>query len=116
MQSFLEALKKEAEKFKQANSTIHVISHLDADGLSAAAIMTKALKRLNKNFALTIVKQLSPSTLAQFKNESYETFLFVDLGSGNLQDIKENITAKNIIILDHHQPQETQNNFTHLNP
>ncbi len=116
MHSFLEKIKQEAEKFKKSDGTVKVISHLDADGLSSAAILTKALKRLDKRFALTIVKQLSPNILSQFKAEAYETFLFVDLGSGNLEDIKKNIKAKNIIILDHHQPQQTENSFSHLNP
>ncbi|MBI2105455.1 DHH family phosphoesterase [Candidatus Woesearchaeota archaeon] len=116
MQSFLQRVKLEAENFKKSDSPVRIISHLDADGLSSAAIITKALKRLNRKFSLTIVKQLSQSTLKQFKSESYETFLFVDLGSGNIQDIKEAINSKSIIILDHHQPQEIENAFIHLNP
>ncbi len=115
-QPFLEKIKQEAEDLKASDSIIRIISHLDADGLSSAAILTKALKRLNKKFALTIVKQLSPGTLSQFKAESYETFLFVDLGSGNLEDIKAVINAKKVIIQDHHQPQQTENSFAHLNP
>src|SRR3989344_2987025 len=116
MQLFLEKIRQEAEKLKASDSPIRVVSHLDADGLSSAAILTKALKRLNKKFALTIVKQLSPNILSQFKAESYETFLFVDLGSGNLEDIKGVINVKKIIILDHHQPQQIENSFIHLNP
>ncbi|MBI2508194.1 DHH family phosphoesterase [Candidatus Woesearchaeota archaeon] len=116
MQSFLEKVKQEAENLRNGNGTVRVISHLDADGISSAAIITKALKRLNKKFALTIVKQISINTLSQFKSESYETFLFVDLGSGNLAEIKEAINAKKIIILDHHQPEHFENNFIHLNP
>jgi single-stranded-DNA-specific exonuclease len=116
MQSFLDKIKEEAESFKKTNGTVRVISHLDADGLSSAAIMTKALKRLNKPFSLTVVKQLSPAILSQFNTESHEAFIFVDLGSGNLEDIKQNINAEKIIILDHHQPQTIENNFTHLNP
>lgn len=116
MQSFLEKIKKEAESFRELDCPIRVISHLDADGLSAAAIMTKALKRLNKKFSLTIVRQLSKNTLSQFKSESYKVFLFLDLGSGNLQDIKDSIKSERIIILDHHQPQDVENSFIHLNP
>ena len=116
LHSFLEKIKQEAEELKSSSSAVRIISHLDADGLSSAAILTKAFKRLNKKFALTIVKQLSRETLSQFKTEPYETFLFVDLGSGNLEDIKENINAKKIIILDHHQSQNINVNFSHLNP
>ena len=116
MHSFLEKIKQEAENLKKSDSTIRIISHLDADGISSAAIITKALKRLNRKFALTVVKQLSSNTLSQFKLESYKVFLFVDLGSGNLAEIKEAINAKKIIILDHHQPQKIENDFIHLNP
>ncbi len=116
MQSFLERIKEEAESLRNSKGTIRVISHLDADGLSSAAIITKALKRLNKKFALTVVKQLSQNSLSEFKQESYETFLFVDLGSGNLKEIKEMMNAKKIIILDHHQPRDFENSFAHLNP
>ena len=116
MQNFLEKIKQEAENFKADDGTIKVVSHLDADGLSSAAILTKALKRLDRKFSLSIVKQLSPSILSQFKSEAYEIFLFADLGSGNIVDIKKNISAKKVIILDHHQPQHVENSFSHLNP
>src|SRR3989344_906219 len=109
MQNFLEKIKQEAENFKADDGTIKVVSHLDADGLSSAAILTKALKRLDRKFSLSIVKQLSPSILSQFKSEAYEIFLFADLGSGNIVDIKKNISAKKVIILDHHQPQYVEN-------
>ena len=113
---FLSSIKEATNKFSKISSPIRVISHLDADGLSSASIMVKTLTRLNKKFVLSIVKQISPDLLKELKNEKYETYLFLDLGSGNLKEIDEILKNRNIFILDHHTPQNHETNFTHINP
>jgi single-stranded-DNA-specific exonuclease len=44
------------EKSKDRN--IKIISHHDTDGITAAAILAKTLRRLNKKFTIKIVKNL----------------------------------------------------------
>ncbi|MBS3157562.1 DHH family phosphoesterase [Candidatus Woesearchaeota archaeon] len=91
---FLTSIKEATNYFSKITKPIRIISHLDADGLSSASIMVKTLKRLDKIFILSIVKQISPQLLEELKRESYETYLFLDTGSGNLNEINNANTFK----------------------
>ena len=46
------------EKFNQINSSIHIYTHLDADGLAAGGILGKALYREKLPFHISILRQL----------------------------------------------------------
>ena len=113
---FNEAIGLAVSKFREIEGTIRIISHLDADGLTAAAILSKTLERENKHFNLTIVRSLTREFLDELKKEDYKTFVFCDLGSGALKDINETLKERNVFILDHHQPQKVKTDFVHLNP
>jgi len=107
------AIDEAVKKFKEAEEPIRIISHLDADGIASAAILTKALKRENKKFSLSIVRQVSDRLIHQLSIEEYPTLVFTDLGSGNIEQIES--LNKNMFILDHHQiSKETK--ITHINP
>ncbi|MFH1839612.1 MAG: single-stranded DNA endonuclease, partial [Nanoarchaeota archaeon] len=72
---FNEAIALVALKFKDISGTIRVISHLDADGLTSAAILAKTLEREGKHFNLTIVRSLTKEFLDELKKEDYKTFV-----------------------------------------
>lgn len=97
---------------------IRLISHLDCDGLSSASIIVKALKRENKKFVLSIVKQLNENVLKELSLENYSTFIFTDLGSGYIKLINNNLKSRKIFIFDHHVPDDFENydNIIHVNP
>lgn len=116
MESFFDSIREAIKTFSKITKPIRVISHLDADGLTSASIMVKTLKRLDKTFILSIVKQISPQLLEELKKEEYENYVFLDTGSGNLKEINEALKDKTIFILDHHQPQDIETNFFHINP
>ncbi len=115
---FFEKIKQAADEFKRIkNGTIRIISHLDADGICAASIMIKTLKGLNLNYSVSIVHQLSEEFLKEISDEDYNTYIFTDLGSGQIPLIKQYLKDKRIFVLDHHQPSEEKNdNITHVNP
>jgi len=115
MDQFLQAIEDATKKFSEFKQPIRIISHLDTDGLTSASILIAALKREDIKFSLSIVKQLSPTILKEFSKETYESYIFSDLGSGNLKDIKSNLANRSILILDHHQFEE-DSNFIHINP
>ncbi|MGV8171963.1 MAG: DHH family phosphoesterase [Candidatus Woesearchaeota archaeon] len=104
---FEKLLKDGAELFLKIpkNKMIRVIGHLDADGICASAIMISALIKLNRRYSLTILPALTEETLKDLIYESEEYFIFVDLGSGNIDIIGKVLTEKKIFILDHHQLQ-----------
>ena len=109
-----------AEAFRQIDKkeVIRVVSHLDADGISACAIMIKLLNNDNRKYSVSIVQQLNNAVLAQLASEPYGCFVFTDIGSGVISDIKELLNGKKVIVLDHHSIGNTEDlgNVTLVNP
>ena len=81
---------------------IHIISHIDADGLTSAAIMCKALERAGKNYSVDFIRQLTNKTLKQISDSATGLVVFTDLGSGMLNEITE--SGIDAVIADHHKP------------
>ena len=100
------------EFIKENNSSIHIYTHLDADGLSGGAILAKAFIRENLPFQLTVLKQLERETIIKISKDvrSFNKFLFfIDFGSGQYIELQNELILKenfsSFIILDHHLPQ-----------
>jgi RecJ-like exonuclease len=108
------------ERFKEwdKKETIRLVSHLDADGICASAIMVKALNTDNRKYSVSIVQQLTEEVMDSLSKEPYNYFIFTDLGSGQLSYIKKKFLGKQIFILDHHKPEKVKltNNIVHVNP
>ena len=100
-----------AEEIKKHNS-IHVVSHIDADGLTSAGIICTALDRMGTDYSTRFVKQLDDTIIADLAKEDHELVIFTDLGSGMLESIQSH--GINAIVSDHHQPRGEMQN--HLNP
>ncbi len=86
----------------EANEAIFITSHLDADGITAAGIIGTALARRNAIFHLRITRQLDQIYLSDLLAHSTNHYIFCDLGSGQLPQIKEALDDAEIVILDHH--------------
>lgn len=110
-----ERAKECAEYIKKHNSAL-IVSHIDADGLTSAAIMVKALERSGIEYRNSFVKQLDAATLEEIANKNPELVIFTDLGSGMLEAISS--LKLNAVISDHHQPASLQDGSIkyHLNP
>jgi single-stranded DNA-specific DHH superfamily exonuclease len=82
---------------------VRLISHNDADGLSAAGIMCNALYRRGILFHTTIVSQFNESTLELINKTKTPgcAVILCDMGSSQVE-----LTSKveNAIIIDHHKP------------
>src|SRR3989338_3356700 len=93
-----------AEAFRQTDKkeVIRLISHLDADGISACSIMIKLLNNENRKYSVSIVQQLNKAVLEQLAREPYKCFIFTDIGSGVLREIKEFLNGRKVFVLDHH--------------
>jgi len=92
-------------------------SHIDADGLTSAAIAAQALERAEIPFETVFEKQLDADAIAAIAATDYDTVLFTDFGSGQLDVIGEyeDAGAFTPIIADHHQPADRDTEY-HLNP
>ena len=109
-------IKDFANEFRKIDEPIRVISHLDADGLSSAAIISKALRRRGNDFSLSIVRQLDEDVIKELSLENYNYFLFADLGSGFLSLIDRHLNDRKTFILDHHIPENFNSGAIHANP
>ncbi len=112
--TFLEELKKAKEKILSTNSTIQLVSHYDADGITSAAIMIKTLESLGKKYEVKIVKKIKPDTIKEITRKEPELVIFTDLGSSYLTELRE--LDSGIIILDHHEVAGELGNAIHINP
>ena len=101
---FDEQVKKAAEAFRQIgkNEVIRVVSHLDADGISACALLLKLLNNENRKYSVSTVQQLNKEVLGQLASEPYSCFMFTDIGSGAFDEVKEILSGRKVFILDHH--------------
>lgn len=105
VQSFLDQIKGES---------IQIISHFDTDGITSASIMIQALKKLDQQFSLKIVKSLTKNIINSL--DKTKITLFLDLASGSLNHIKESKLRK-VYIIDHHEiTEEIPENVEMINP
>ena len=91
---------------------IHIVTHIDADGITAGAIASETLRRLGKEYSIECIKQLDEVVINKLLAENHELVWFTDLGSGistQYPEIKK-------IITDHHEcPPDSDASF-HFNP
>lgn len=117
MEEFLKHVKEVASRFKSIDKKpLKIIGNLDSDGITATSILIKAFLRENLKFAVSVIKQITPSIIQELKHEPYEIIFFVDLGSGYLTQLEEHLGNKNIFILDHHILDKKETKFHQVNP
>jgi RecJ-like exonuclease len=92
-------------------------SHIDADGLTSAAIAASALERAGIPFEVVFEKQLDDEAIAAIAAGRFDTVLFTDFGSGQLATIADHEAAGEFtpVVADHHQPADAETEY-HLNP
>jgi RecJ-like exonuclease len=129
---FVEYIKKASSYFRDLSkpSVVPIISHLDADGISACAILNRAFMREGIPFQNTILPQLTENDIIALKDHEEPLLCFTDFGSGQVELIRKHLPDKKILILDHHElpTSETQkftqgtlpsfetDHITHVNP
>ncbi|WP_254521870.1 DHH family phosphoesterase [Natrinema caseinilyticum] len=105
-----------AERLCTADRVL-LASHIDADGLTSAAIAAQALERAEIPFETVFEKQLDEHAIDAIADTDYDTVLFTDFGSGQLDVIGEYEDAGEFtpVVADHHQPADRETDY-HLNP
>jgi single-stranded-DNA-specific exonuclease len=118
--SFLDETRKAAKRILEhieKGNTISVVSHMDADGISAAGIMGAALSRIGAAFRVQIERWFDDKVAETIAKEKKSLTVLTDMGSGYLDVLNEKMKGKPLIILDHHQPNgEPDKAFLHINP
>jgi RecJ-like exonuclease len=108
--------RKAAELIKtHRNDSIEIISHMDADGVCAAALISKALDRNDIEHHTRFVRMLYREVVEEL--EPTDLTIFTDLGSSQLQNVRNRFSGHDVIIADHHEPErvESWQELVHLN-
>ena len=92
-----------------------IISHLDADGLSAGSLMLQALLRSGASPQLRIVKQLDEEVIKEVSQSKLSFIVFTDMGSGQ-KSLLKNIGDRTFLVVDHHPPEQVETDLLELNP
>jgi len=105
-----------ADRLRAADEVL-LASHIDADGLTSAAVAASALERAGRPFDVIFEKQLDDDAIAAIAASDADTVLFTDFGSGQLETIAEHEAAGEFtpVVADHHQPADADTEY-HLNP
>ena len=108
----MEKRAKEIADIIKKSKHVHVVSHIDADGITAGSIAHITLKRLGKQNSIEFVKQLDDMVINRLKKDKHELVWFTDLGSS----ITNQELDFDIIVTDHHECPENSDKKFHLNP
>ena len=97
------------------HTRIRVVSHYDADGISAAGIICKALYREGYDFHASLMRNPFTHGLERVKKEENDLVIFADMGSGQIETIEQ--FKCRVIIIDHHQclKNETSKDIVQIN-
>jgi single-stranded-DNA-specific exonuclease len=90
-----------------------IASHVDADGLTSAGIISAALDRTKVDRETLFFKQLDLPALETIADLGPDLVIFTDLGSGMQSEIIE--TGLSAVVADHHRPHGTGIDL-HVNP
>ncbi len=121
VENFLASVAKAAKAIMETvekDGFIHVFSHLDADGVAAAAIIGKALFRLDARFRLRVTQWIDEKIIGEIVADKPQLVILADFGSSYLDLLDEKVPDFRVLILDHHQitGDVDNENFVQINP
>lgn len=125
------------KKLEHEKATVFLVTHHDADGIAACAILSMALRRQGIPFQARVVKQISAKYIGDItasgrgegggkalpsdEAEEQKFFVFTDFGSGQLDFLAKNVKRDRVLILDHHEIEDVKekailSGMLHVNP
>ena len=88
-----------------------IVTHHDADGVSSAGVLVRALEALGKNYDVKILPQLYPDILGDLPLGDYDFVFFTDFGGKHIDDISSHVD--NFLVVDHHNTDTSSKNLLH---
>ena len=98
-QRLIEEAGMAASAIRSADS-VRVVTHIDADGITAGSIAAITLQRLGKKYVLDFEKKISDETIVSINSSTEDIVWICDLGSAYMSKFVRN----GIIVTDHHVP------------
>jgi single-stranded-DNA-specific exonuclease len=99
--ALLQKSTEKAAKIITGHRYARVISHYDADGITAAGILCNALLRHGIQFHATIVTKLDRSFVRELDEE---LVIICDMGTAQSDLLAEYLAGREVVIIDHHAP------------
>ena len=94
----------------RSNKDIFVITHIDCDGLTSGAIITKALIRAGAKVTVRTTKEMSLQVIKNMQADSRALHIITDLGGGFAKLFDESL-EQNWFVLDHHEIPEEEHDI-----
>lgn len=95
------AMAQQAAEHLLSAKSVSVIGHIDADGVSASAIASLALRRAGIPHKVRNIKKLDEGEVASINADATEALWLVDLGSAYFSKLEHPI----VCVSDHHIPE-----------
>jgi RecJ-like exonuclease len=105
-----DALKHFCEKLRtivDGGNEVAIITHLDADGITAGSIMAMALRRMGARYSVRAVSGMNSSVVENMKADGHDFYVITDLGGGWASNLRKALDDKWAII-DHHEISEEE--------
>lgn len=104
----------QAADIVRGKAYIQVFSHFDADGVSSAAILAKALVRAGKEFRVTLFTTLNDYNMNVIRATKADCIIVSDLGASYIDQLDGIDTS--VIVLDHHTVISEAKRVVYANP
>lgn len=82
-----------------------IVNHYDCDGICSGSLVKKGLLKLGKECENRTFRSLDEETIRGLKGE--KEIVFVDFGGSRSETIEEELPDSNVLIIDHHQAEES---------
>ena len=106
-EGFLKTAKRASEVIKRwakAGNPVTIISHVDADGITAASIMASCFYKLEVPFKARVVPWLDETVVEELASEPEGPMVFTDIGSSYMEILARKLGTREALVLDHHPP------------
>lgn len=91
---------QEAADLLREARLVAIVSHIDADGISAAAIALSALRRAGARAEVAFYKKLDDDAINALRSMPANVVWLTDLGSGSISKLR----GLSAVVSDHHMP------------
>ena len=103
-----------ASELVRKHNFFRVVSHYDADGISAAGIICQTLHRAGKQFQVSLLKNLNEKEMDAISKMEADCLIIADMGASYIRELEK--LNWDVIVLDHHRSEDESDKIHHINP
>src|ERR671915_835472 len=106
-----DALKHFCEKLRTSvedGNEVAIITHLDADGITAGSILAPALRRMGARYCVRAISDMNSSVIESMKADGHDFYVITDLGAGWTSNLRNALDNNKWVIIDHHEITEQE--------